>query len=98
MGQIDGLKRGNAVQKKIDYEDKYTETAASSEEWNAEYGEIVKTLRDLSTTFNESDFTYNMYIEYVYVGAEMFHRARAIDRSEERRVGKECRSRWWPYH
>lgn len=79
MGQIDGLKRGNAVQKKIDYEDKYTETAASSEEWNAEYGEIVKTLRDLSTTFNESDFTYNMYIEYVYVGAEMFHRARAID-------------------
>ena len=22
----------------------------------------------------------------------------AIDRSEERRVGKECRSRWSPYH
>src|SRR5437773_10163330 len=21
-----------------------------------------------------------------------------IPRSEERRVGKECRSRWWPYH
>src|SRR6476661_10293857 len=32
------------------------------------------------------------------------HRARtastrsAVARSEERRVGKECRSRWWPYH
>src|SRR5438552_8976336 len=28
-------------------------------------------------------------------------RARAHDvevRSEERRVGKECRARWWPYH
>src|SRR2546427_203703 len=24
--------------------------------------------------------------------------ARAIERSEERRVGKECRSRWSPYH
>src|SRR5260370_40263454 len=24
--------------------------------------------------------------------------ALAIDRSEERRVGKECRSRWSPYH
>src|SRR5256886_9868156 len=24
--------------------------------------------------------------------------ARAISRSEERRVGKECRSRWSPYH
>src|SRR5437899_2765721 len=23
---------------------------------------------------------------------------RAEVRSEERRVGKECRSRWWPYH
>ena len=23
---------------------------------------------------------------------------RAADRSEERRVGKECRSRWSPYH
>src|SRR5437660_2929837 len=21
-----------------------------------------------------------------------------LPRSEERRVGKECRSRWWPYH
>src|SRR5690242_21874941 len=21
-----------------------------------------------------------------------------VARSEERRVGKECRSRWWPYH
>ena len=23
---------------------------------------------------------------------------RDVDRSEERRVGKECRSRWSPYH
>ena len=23
---------------------------------------------------------------------------KAVDRSEERRVGKECRSRWSPYH
>src|SRR5712672_3927581 len=39
---------------------------------------------------------------------ERFHRAAAHGpagrsgrdrgRSEERRVGKECRSRWWPYH
>ena len=25
-------------------------------------------------------------------------RGEAMDRSEERRVGKECRSRWSPYH
>src|SRR5438552_19185241 len=28
--------------------------------------------------------------------APWFH-DRVNDRSEERRVGKECRSRWWPY-
>src|SRR3712207_8645156 len=28
----------------------------------------------------------------------LLDRCRARDRSEERRVGKECRSRWSPYH
>ena len=32
---------------------------------------------------------YNI-VDRIYVGH--------IPRSEERRVGKECRSRWWPYH
>ena len=31
----------------------------------------------------------------IAVAQEAFHRA---GRSEERRVGKECRSRWSPYH
>ena len=26
------------------------------------------------------------------------HGAKRVTRSEERRVGKECRSRWSPYH
>src|SRR5207245_892434 len=30
-------------------------------------------------------------------GGHLFYQ-RAEHRSEERRVGKECRSRWWPYH
>ena len=29
---------------------------------------------------------------YIYLNGEQIHR------SEERRVGKECRSRWSPYH
>ena len=35
------------------------------------------------------------------LSATYLYRARGIDavsRSEERRVGKECRSRWSPYH
>src|SRR2546422_2944518 len=29
---------------------------------------------------------------------EIISACRALERSEERRVGKECRSRWSPYH
>ena len=29
---------------------------------------------------------------------ELVEEARRVARSEERRVGKECRSRWSPYH
>ena len=32
------------------------------------------------------------------VGADLDHVVTAKVRSEERRVGKECRSRWSPYH
>ena len=33
-----------------------------------------------------------------YVGERAEHQGRNLLRSEERRVGKECRSRWSPYH
>ncbi len=36
-------------------------------------------------------------IEVAHVFGVFQHTA-AVDRSEERRVGKECRSRWSPYH
>ena len=32
------------------------------------------------------------------VGFEVYEADRFVLRSEERRVGKECRSRWSPYH
>src|SRR3989442_15999101 len=32
------------------------------------------------------------------VVGEMGHNLLTLERSEERRVGKECRSRWSPYH
>ena len=45
---------------------------------------------------------YEMKPEY-YIGIDMIdeeHKQlfKYADRSEERRVGKECRSRWSPYH
>ena len=37
-------------------------------------------------------------IERDYLEINGFTVSIATDRSEERRVGKECRSRWSPYH
>ena len=37
--------------------------------------------------------TYNLYQSY-----QTLLQRRELCRSEERRVGKECRSRWSPYH
>ena len=37
------------------------------------------------------------FFEEVYVGDQLDFKA-TLTRSEERRVGKECRSRWSPYH
>ena len=37
-------------------------------------------------------------IEFPYPSGQGLHVGHARPRSEERRVGKECRSRWSPYH
>src|SRR5688572_28435142 len=57
--------------------------------WNALHSQI-----------NEDDFgTDNKWYESDFYGTLGFGFSKAsLGRSEERRVGKECRSRWWPYH
>src|SRR3712207_9070327 len=45
---------------------------------------------------------YNQVFHLCPIGSDILHGARTDltgdERSEERRVGKECRSRWSPYH
>src|ERR1043166_7377278 len=43
-----------------------------------------------------SSWVYGLYTGFVYFTP--FFGGLLADRSEERRVGKECRSRWSPYH
>ena len=38
------------------------------------------------------------YIPYEWIIIDIIFIIASITRSEERRVGKECRSRWSPYH
>ena len=60
-------------------------------------------VQKLLTNFHDTDFggiplscrEFNCSINSL---GQLFFLARVLERSEERRVGKECRSRWSPYH
>ena len=47
-------------------------------------------------TVNSEDFEKK--IKYKFMDKGLLKKALTVLRSEERRVGKECRSRWSPYH
>ena len=52
---------------------------------------------DAGTTSNRC-ILFNKKGEMCSVAQREFHQYFPKPRSEERRVGKECRSRWSPYH
>src|SRR2546421_2263200 len=56
-------------------------------------------LRDLRTTFGQV-ISYNELLvrENAELKRKLKGKGKGKGRSEERRVGKECRSRWSPYH
>ena len=51
-------------------------------------------LNNTSLFIEVSRYLFSPYIQF----PELFQEDEDDDRSEERRVGKECRSRWSPYH
>lgn len=79
IGQIDGLKRNDAVAKKIAYETRYAEKARTKQEWNDKYGSLVDDLNTLATKYQDIEFAYSIFIEYAYYGAEAIRRARSLE-------------------
>ena len=73
-------------------------------------GQIQKIKKEIIPEFPEYSETYILDILDILVNQHLFWRSfaysgwnilKSVDikqRSEERRVGKECRSRWSPYH
>ena len=80
IGQLGGLKTVDALQIKADREKRYNDMAASKLSWNAEYGKIISEMNSLVTEYKDVDFAYVMAIEYMYVGPELFKRAREFDK------------------
>ena len=66
------------------------------------YTHVSGSVEDLEAKARAGTFTAEMLGTCIYrcVGYDEFHSLAATtwERSEERRVGKECRSRWSPYH
>src|SRR5256885_14754345 len=77
----------------------------ASPEEKAASGKLVKTTdvaHELRNRYSLSDEDVQQLAHYALVIEQHYGRPMDIewgkDRSEERRVGKECRSRWSPYH
>ena len=54
-------------------------------------------IEELYKEFQQLGISQSVDYEKYYLYSLITH-STAIERSEERRVGKECRSRWSPYH
>src|SRR6266481_3956652 len=62
-------------------------------------GELMATLsQHLLATGSEGKTVLVIVDEAQQMSVECLEQVRILSRSEERRVGKECRSRWWQYH
>ena len=55
---------------------------------------LIRNIMDIKKLIIEEIGLSNSYYEKVIEVSERL----SLKRSEERRVGKECRSRWSPYH
>lgn len=79
IGQIDGLKRLDAVRLKKETEQEFTERAMSNDNWKQKYGETVAKMNALSDEFFKYEYQYAMGIEYFYVGPEYFKLIRSTN-------------------
>ena len=83
-------------QEALDYYESYFDDAGEDQEANVirELGSPGKVAAIIKADLRESSQNYREYTENGFQD----DRVKEDMRSEERRVGKECRSRWSPYH
>jgi hypothetical protein len=77
QGEVLGLTKSNAIQKKLDYQDQFTSRLASNPQWQSQYGKI---LEELSSTYKEIEsltFARDYYNE-IMPKIELFNVAAAL--------------------
>jgi hypothetical protein len=79
IGQVDGLKRVDAIAIKLERENKYQSMASSKEEWLAKYGSVIDQMNKHVETGSKWEFEYAMGVEYLFVGPELFKLGRALE-------------------
>lgn len=79
IGQVGGLKELTAVDKKLAYEAEYHTMANSKDSYRQNYGNVIQQMNDLIASDSQYDFQYQMGIEYLYVGPEIFDMCRVMD-------------------
>ena len=78
IGQLGGLKTVDAMQIKYDREAQFEARARFRNDWNEMYGMVIKKMNALAASEGKYDVAYNMFIEYAYVGPELFGRTRQM--------------------
>ncbi|MDB3906171.1 S46 family peptidase [Crocinitomicaceae bacterium] len=79
IGQLGGLKTVDAMQIKLDREAAYVKKANSMAEWKDKYATVIDDMNALAKANGKYDVAYNMFIEYGYVGAEVFKQTRSME-------------------
>ena len=70
-----------------------------SQDQNSQNEGIVTTVEPRLSKYYAHSFVLNSALQFLFsVQRELRNVSSRKHRSEERRVGKECRSRWSPYH
>jgi len=71
------------------------EIAEEMQDWLMKMKAHMAYMSDIITTVKDQAAQFNIETQGSFTVGSLLRR---VDRSEERRVGKECRSRWSPYH
>lgn len=83
IGQLGGLKTVDAMQIKTDREAAFNKKANSMAEWKDKYASVIGDMNALAKELGHYDVSYNMFVEYGYVGAEVFKQTRTVEKLVE---------------